>query len=362
MGHHTTPKKARLQGAYNFARYQKERYGHTFHKTDLFRTVGVSRTRGYEILRDCPRTFHNNPFVDETRGRKKLLTDDDLDKVEKTLWDNGIEGRTLSYQGLLLESGVETEVCDRTIRRALIQRDWHRCVACQRSFVSEKLAERRVEEARKSLEFRPNPEDWRDIYFSDEFHVSSGASGKVWILRKPGEQYCPDCIVERPGKEPENHTAHFWAAVGYGFKSPIYEYSIPTNTNGKMSQKYYRDNILEPIVKPWLEEGRDFILEEDGDSGHGPKGNNIVKQWKEKHGLRHYFNCPGSPDWSPIEKCWRLPKGYVKDCMCLTHADLTEAVVEGWSNLEINTINQWIDMIPDILKETIELEGKMSGH
>ncbi len=40
-----------------------------------------------------------------------------------------------------------------------------------------------------------------------------------------------------------------------------------------MSQRVYRNNILEPIVKPWIQDARQkgysFTLEEDGDSGHG---------------------------------------------------------------------------------------------
>ncbi|KAK5651023.1 hypothetical protein OQA88_1807 [Cercophora sp. LCS_1] len=224
--------------------------------------------------------------------------------MEKVIWEHGIEGRMLSYQGLLMEAGVDKEVSTRTVQRALGQRDWRRCVACTRSFVNSKLAERRVEEARRSLEYRPCK---GDIRFSDEFHVSSGASGRVWILRKPGERYCPDCIVERPKKEEDKNTAHFWGAVGYDFKMErLHEYSIPTNNNGKMTQRYYRDHILEGIVKPWIEEVRagapSFMLEEDGDSGHGRNGNNIVKTWKEKHGLKHYFNCPGSPDLATYRK------------------------------------------------------------
>jgi hypothetical protein len=129
-----------------------------------------------------------------------------------------------------------------------------------------------------------------------------------------------------------------------------------------MTQKVYRDSILEKVVKPWLEEGRNFILEEDWDSGHGPIGNNIVKQWKEKNGLRNFFNCPGSPDWSPIEKCWRAPKGTVKQRMCLNHSDLVEACRDGWAGLSQETINGYIDLIPEILKQTIEMEGRMTGH
>lgn len=47
--------------------------------------------------------------------------------------------------------------------------------------------------------------------------------------------------------------------------------------------------------------------------------------------------------------------------MCLTHDDLVEAVQDGWHKLDQDTINKWIDQIPQILKETIDLEGKMTG-
>jgi len=91
------------------------------------------------------------------------------------------------------------------------------------------------------------------------------------------------------------------------------QYDIPSNSNSKMIQKVYLDAILKPVVKPWLDQGAHFILEEDGDSWHGPLGQNIGKKWKQKHGLRHFFNCPGSPDMSPIEKAWKVPGMAIKD-------------------------------------------------
>lgn len=57
-----------------------------------------------------------------------------------------------------------------------------------------------------------------------------------------------------------------------------------------MSQQAYIDQILEPIVKPWIENKQDFVIEEDGDSGHGPGKSNIVRTWKQEHGLEFYFN------------------------------------------------------------------------
>ncbi|KAH6865346.1 hypothetical protein B0T10DRAFT_569803 [Thelonectria olida] len=79
-----------------------------------------------------------------------------------------------------------------------------------------------------------------------------------------------------------------------------------------MAQKVYIEEVLEPYVKKWLDEGRSFVLEEDNDSGYGPSQNNPVRAWKEKHGLNSFFNCPRSPDLSSIENAWSVPAEYIK--------------------------------------------------
>ena len=102
--------------------------------------------------------------------------------------------------------------------------------------------------------------------------------------------------------------AHTWAVVGHNFKSKLVFYDVPTNTNGKMTAQAYVDKILEPVVKPWIQENNNFVLEEDRDSGHGisvklTPATKLVKDWKEANGLTSFFNCSGSPDLSPIEDC-----------------------------------------------------------
>ena len=66
------------------------------------------------------------------------------------------------------------------------------------------------------------------------------------------------------------------------------------------------------MVKPCLDRGKDFVLEEDNDSGHGSAhNNNKIRRWKAQHGLKFYFNAPKSPDLSPIENCWQPVKQYL---------------------------------------------------
>lgn len=154
---------------------------------------------------------------------------------------------------------------------------------------------------------------------------------------------------------------HWWAAVGYDFKSDITFYSTPGNDNGKLSHRVYIDQILEPIVLPWLEHGDDFVLEEDGDSGHGynPTGSaNIVTKWKEEHRLKTYKNCPDTPEFSPVENAWHWPKKRLREVPHWDEETMKELVLEGWESLKQETINKWVNEMPERLQKCIDLDGR----
>ena len=152
------------------------------------------------------------------------------------------------------------------------------------------------------LDRYPYPENWHRVRFNDEVHFGYSPQARPRILRKPWEKYCSDCVIERRDpSEKDQKKLHAWGAIGYGFKSDLIFYNVDSNTNGKMTQDVYINQILIPVVLPWILRGEDFVLEEDGDSGHGPSSANRVRRWKHQHGLDYYFNCGLSPDLAPIE-------------------------------------------------------------
>jgi hypothetical protein len=213
------------------------------------------------------------------------------------------------------------------------------------------------------LERYPEPDDWKRVRFSDEVHFGYGPQHRLYIIRKPGERYCPDCIQEHDTpREKDRKRFHCWAAVGWNFKSELTFYEVPGNSNGKMSQRAYIDQILEPVVKPWLEAGHDFVLEEDGDSGHGPGRDNIVKSWKHDHHLQHYFNCASSPDLAPIENCWLPPKQHLQKYPHWDDSTTKELILEGWGRVSQDFINDKVISMPQRLREVIERKGQMIGH
>ncbi|KAL8367198.1 hypothetical protein RB599_010276 [Gaeumannomyces hyphopodioides] len=243
-------------------------------------------------------------------------------------------------------------------------RQFRSCLSCQRQFLSERAKAKRVEYARRMLESYGSKEDWYHVRFSDETHFGWGPGGRARVLRRPFERDCPDCVQETNElpDEKDMKRVHAWAAVGHNFKSDLVWYNVPSNDNGKMTLKVYRDKILEPVVGQWIRDGHNFVLEEDNDSGHGTGKKNIVKTWKEENGLQSYWNCSVSPDIPAIEKAWQAPKNKVGGQPVYNDETVIELAEEAWKDQAQETINGYVDEIPRILSKIIEGEGKMTAH
>ena len=105
------------------------------------------------------------------------------------------------------------------------------------------------------------------------------------------------------------------------------------------------------------------MLEEDGDSGHGggnSKRGNIVREWKKTHGLKHFFNTPGSPDLSPIENCWRAVKQYIRANFTIG-ADIIALAKAGWVRITKAQINGYVDSMVRRMEDVLVGEGRMTG-
>ncbi|KAI3322351.1 hypothetical protein HD806DRAFT_536188 [Xylariaceae sp. AK1471] len=364
--HVDTPKKTQLRAIKRFC--EAEGIEHT--NRQLFKHCDIKDRTGYYILKDTDRSFHNNPFTVETRGRNRLLSEEQLDQLEAFLWNNSFEARRLPWSDLCNAAGLEwpertNPPSARTIQRALGQRDWRKCITCTRSWVSESLATNRVRQCREILLERGFSWDyWTKIRFSAEVHFKFGPEGRILIIRKSGERYCPDCIHHRDSPDRNEQVClSAWAAVGFNFKSQLVWYDT-NNSNGAITLKAYRDQILEPVVGQWLRDGHDFILAEDGTAGHGGQSNsNIVAKWKENNGLKYFFNCAGSPDLAPpIENAWRGPESIIQQHPIWDEETLKEKAVEGWEALKQETINEWAVSMPSRLLDVIRLEGQLTGH
>ena len=117
-----------------------------------------------------------------------------------------------------------------------------------------------------------------------------------------------------------------------------------------MSQQVYIDKILELIVKLWLQTPHDFVLKEDGYSGHGPGKSNIVCSWKEQNNLETYFNYHNSPDLVPIENYWQPVKQTLRKYPHWDDVTTKELIYEGWTHVTQKFIKEKVAGMPERLQ------------
>ena len=380
--HHDTPKKIRVRAMIDM-RNRTGHYAGNTTNTAIFDLAGVSRSAGKRIVSSDSLSERTFPYKDlpnwkETRGAPETVTPSHIKRCEDILREADVEERSMTWETLAQEAEIYHPelnkdgkknkwagklVSGRTLQKVMGRLDYYKCVACQKGWVSKDLAKRRLAFAKEMLRKYPEPWQWKRVRFSDEVHFGLGPQGKLMIIRKKGQRYCHNCIQEeREPREADKKKLHAWGAVGYNFKSDLVFYDIPTNNNGKMTHQKYIE-ILEEHVKPWIQRGDDFVLEEDRDTSHGIGKKNIVKTWKEQNHLECYFNMTGSPDLSPSENSWQPTKAYVRRFQHWEVDETQQLAKEGWyEHLSQDYLNRCILSMPERLQAVIDAEGKMTGY
>ena len=81
----------------------------------------------------------------------------------------------------------------------------------------------------------PTPQYWRKVRFSDKVHFGYDSQGRVWVTRKLGERFCPNYIQHKDLPKSKNtNRVYAWGAIGYDYKSKLYQYNTDTS-NGKIT-------------------------------------------------------------------------------------------------------------------------------
>ena len=89
---------------------------------------------------------------------------------------------------------------------------------------------------------------------------------------------------------------------------------------------------------------------------------NIVRTWKQENKLKYYFNCASSPDLSPTENMWQVPKQELRKYPHWDDHTTKGLIYEGWSHVSQEYINEKVSTMPERLKAVIEGEGRMTGY
>ena len=81
-----------------------------------------------------------------------------------------------------------------------------------------------------------------------------------------------------------------------------------------------------------------------------------VCEWKEKNGLKTYFNASNSPDLDIIENCWLPPKNYVHKFPHWNDKETWALIIEGWEQ-SITGVRTY----PQRFRDVIATGGQLTG-
>ena len=358
---HPTPTKSKLEGAIQYAEYlQRNQLVHT--KQRAFDFFNVPRRTAYRILAHKDDGGTTRPKT--KRGIKSKLTKQDVEKMEQIINSHDINQGALSWQQLAVKAGLvgEKKVHFRTVRAHMLSLEYHKCIACPKNWLAPHIRAERRRFARQYQHWKLR--EWQKVRFTAEIRFGlDPQEKKLSIIRRPGERYCFDCIQYNPEPAAKNKKVlHAWAAVGWNYKTPLMWYTTSDN-NGKMSQKSYIEQILEPIVLPWLEAGEDFILEEDDDSGHGAADNNSrARRWKKEKHLNYYINASKSPDLSVVENAFQPLKQELSNTERWDEEKLFQRANEAWKYVSYEYINNQVASMEERMQEVLDSDGRMIGH
>jgi hypothetical protein len=368
-----THKRTRLQAICD---WESKKWGNTGFHADVFRFEGLSHTEGWRVLNNetPPSTKKKSPddgLPPEKRGRKLLISPAMLHDVEELVKEHA-EARTWGWEKLS-EEAFGAGISGGTLRDVMGVTDYWKCIACSRAWCSPQLAAKRVDFARAHLERRPHERDWETVAFSDEVHAGWGPAGKPRVTRRSGERLCKDCVgLEGVPTGTDKKRVHGWGVFHFKWKSELLLYDVEEagNLNGKMSAKCYVDRILEPVVRPWVEEvklGRlaPFNLVEDPNGANGVGVNSEARRWKRQNSRGHidyHFNERASPDLAPAEECWQPYKYDVKEYSGWNEEYAKGLVLDGWERVKQEQIAMAIHSMPRRLRRRVEMDGQYSGY
>ena len=195
---------------------------------------------------------------------------------------------------------------------------------------------------------------WNLLIFSDECKVILGENNRVYVWRRPGEEYIPECLC--PGRQPRV-SLMIWACITWHGVGTL------TVVNGNINAPKYIeiiDSHLWPVVARHFP-GNNYIFQDDNAPVHRAR---TVQNYKQTNNINGMVWPAQSPDANIIENCWLMLKNKLsaRRQHIQSAADLEREIRDIWQNIPVNYIQNLYRSIPRRILKILMNKGQITKY
>ncbi|KAL0153599.1 hypothetical protein M9458_051079 [Cirrhinus mrigala] len=194
---------------------------------------------------------------------------------------------------------------------------------------------------------------WRPVLFTDESRFTlSSCDRRERVWRRQGERYAACNVVQHDRFG--GGSVMVWGGISMEGRTDLYCLG-----NGALTAIRYRDEILEPFVRPYADAvGPGFLLMHDNARPHVAR---VCRQYLEDEGIETIEWPSRSPDLNPIEHLWDIMFRSIRRRQVApqTVQELRDALTQIWEEMPQDTIRCLIRSMPRRCQACTQARG---GH
>ena len=161
-------------------------------------------------------------------------------------------------------------------------------------------------------------DDWKSVLFTDESKVSIGNDGALYVWRRKGEEFLPECC---------DRTVEHAASVMVWGSMCWHGVGSLVKLEGRLDRTAYQQVLEEHMLTDAVALiGDDFVFQQDNAPIHTSWS---TRQWLRQHDITLLDWPPKSPDANSIENLWHELKTAANRCEPRTAAELWNALQEA---------------------------------
>ena len=193
---------------------------------------------------------------------------------------------------------------------------------------------------------------WQGVLFTDESRFCIDMNdGRAKVWRRPGERYA-DCCV-RESSRWGGGSVMVWGGISWRHRTPL------VLIDGNLTARRYIDEVLEPVVVPFLHNNADVTLfQQDNARPHSAR---VTMDFLRQNNVQVLPWPAFSPDLSPIEHLWDQLGRRVFDGRHHIHTrqQLFQALTREWEAILQYRIQRLIRSMRRRCQATLDVNG---GH